>query len=187
MSNNLRDQLLGLGFKETPKELRKSKSTRPNKGKASGKKPAAKAKQGSEMDLAKAYAMRSQTEKREAEEARRLKEAEASERKRALRELETFLDGKALNAESADIARHFEYGGKIKRIYVTADQLKQVNDGTLGVVQLKGKMFLLTRAQVEEAEGIFGPSKALLVNPDDPVADDPYGKPEFQVPDDLVW
>lgn len=139
------------------------------------------------MDLAKAYAIRAQTEKREAEEAKRLKEEQAAAKRKALAELQAFLTGKGISTDGGDIARHFEYGGKIKRIYVTAEQLKLLNDGTLGVVQNKGHMHLLTREEVERAGEIFAPSIALLVDPNEPVADDPYAKPEFQVPDDLIW
>ena len=44
---------------------------------------------------------------------------------------------KSLNAgiDEADHVRHFEYGGKIKRVHVTAAQLKALNAGELGVVQ----------------------------------------------------
>ena len=45
--------------------------------------------------------------------------------------LEELLKDKSLNSEAADIARHFPYGGKIKRIYVTAEQLTALNAGEL--------------------------------------------------------
>src|SRR5690606_25175986 len=98
-----------------------------------------------------------------------------------------FLKDKALNDAEADIARHFPYGGKIKRIYVNADQLKALNAGELGVVQLNGRYMLVTAAHLAEAEAIFAPSVALRVDPDAPAGDDPYADPRYQVPDDLVW
>ena len=79
------------------------------------------------MDLAKAYAIRAQKEKQERIEAERRKQEAARERREARARLAALLEGKALNVPEADIARHFDYGGKIKRIYVTAEQLRALN------------------------------------------------------------
>ena len=97
------------------------------------------------------------------------------------------LKDKAVNDPAADIARHFEYGGKIKRVHVTADQLKALNAGELGVVQLDGRYLLFPMALVLEAEQVFAPAVALKVDPNAPPSDDPYSDPAYQVPDDLVW
>ncbi|MEP6907527.1 MAG: DUF2058 family protein, partial [Pseudoxanthomonas sp.] len=93
----------------------------------------------------------------------------------------------SLNDASADIARHFPYGGKIKRIHVNADQLKALNSGELGVLQQNGRYLLVTAAVLAEAEMIFPACVALKVDPDAPSGDDPYADPQYQVPDDLVW
>jgi len=137
--------------------------------------------------FAKAYAIRAQKEKDDRIEAERLKQEEARLRREAKAKLEVLLEGKALNAEAADIARHFPYGGKIKRIYVTADQLKALNAGELGVLQQNGRYVLVTAAVLAEAEAVFAPSVALKVDPDAPAGEDPYADPQYQVPDDLVW
>lgn len=202
MSDSLRDQLLGLGFKPSPKpDKPKTAAPRPGghkakAGVASPQRPASaeprpgkgrKRDAGGGMDLAKAYAIRAQKEKEERIEAERLKQEAARLRREARAALTAFLVGKTLNADEADIARHFEYGGKIKRIYVTAEQLKALNAGELGVVQQNGRYLLVTAATLAEAEGIFAEAVALKVDPDAPAADDPYADPKFQVPDDLVW
>ena len=139
------------------------------------------------MDLAKAYAIRAQKEKDERIEAERQKQEAARIRREARSRLAEFLAGKSLNAADADIARHFEYGGKIKRIYVTADQLKALNAGELGVLQQNGRYLLVDAATLAEAEGIFADAVALKVDPDAPTVDDPYADPQYQVPDDLAW
>ena len=92
-----------------------------------------------------------------------------------------------LNTQEAEIARHFEYGGKIKRIYVTDEQLKSLNAGELGVLQLNGRYLLVAAAVLAEAEEVFPESVALKVDPQAPAADDPYSDPKYEVPDDLVW
>lgn len=140
-----------------------------------------------DIDLAKAYAIRAQREKDERIEAERVKQEEARVRREAKAKLEAFLTDKSLNQADADIARHFPYGGKIKRIYVNAEQLKALNAGELGVVQQNGRYLLVTAAVLAEAESIFAPAVALKVDPDAPAENDPYADPQYQVPDDLVW
>ena len=214
MTISLRDQLLGLGFKDAPKPERKpqqkpapGKSSPPEQGRggkpvradnrphrkpaphaAASHKPAQdKPRTREDIDLAKAYAIRAQREKDERIEAERLKQEDARKRREAKAKLAGLIAGKGLNAADADHVRHFEYGGKIKRIHVTADQLRALNAGELGVVQLNGRYLLVTAALLAEAEAVFAPAVALKVDPDAPAADDPYADPRFQVPDDLVW
>ncbi|HZX79566.1 MAG TPA: DUF2058 family protein [Lysobacter sp.] len=210
MSDSLRDQLLGLGFKPAPapKKPDRPAGARPGaksdarpgrpahgaqrKDGARPQKPGAhpargKGRSQEDIDLAKAYAIRAQREKDERIAAEAAKQEEARKRREARARLAEFLEDKALNDKDADIARHFPYGGKIKRIYVNADQLRALNAGELGVVQLDGRYVLVTAAVLAEAEAIFAPSVALRVDPDAPADDDPYSDPQYQVPDDLVW
>lgn len=232
MTDSLRDQLLGLGFKPAPKPERKPETRqerrpdtraasrpepatgqRPGARHADGKplgRPGNRAGQGprpgtptaarparvappkparsrEEMDLAKAYAIRAQKEKEERIEGERLKQEEARVRREAKAKVEALLKDRSLNDPSADIARHFPYGGKIKRIHVNADQLKALNAGELGVLQQNGRYLLVTAALLAEAEAVFPACVALKVDPDAPATDDPYADPQYQVPDDLVW
>ena len=217
MTDSLRDQLLGLGFKPAPKPERKPdrkpelrQEQRRADGQRRGNAPAGKVAKGNErnakpgqrpsqapqgkparsreeMDLAKAYAIRAQKEKDERIEAERLKQEEARLRREAKAKVDELLKGKSLNDAAADIARHFPYGGKIKRIHVNAEQLKALNAGELGVVQQNGRYVLVTSAVLAEAEALFPACVALKVDPDAPAADDPYADPQYQVPDDLVW
>ncbi|MDX1549544.1 MAG: DUF2058 family protein, partial [Lysobacter spongiicola] len=131
--------------------------------------------------------IRAQREKEERIRAEQAKQEEARKRREARTRLAELVKGKALNVEEADIARHFPYGGKIKRVYVTADQLKALNAGELGVLQMDGRYLLVTAALLAEAEQVFAPAVALKVDPDAPAEDDPYADPKYQVPDDLVW
>ena len=209
MSDSLRDQLLGLGFKPAPKPERKPEARKPDARRpgprppGTGAAPAPRTGPGGkprpsqgqsrkprsqeEIDLAKAYAIRAQREKDERIEAERVKQEEARLRREAKAKLEAFLKDKALNDAEADIARHFPYGGKIKRIYVNAEQLKALNAGELGVVQQNGRYLLVTSDVLAEAETIIAAAVALKVDPNATAEEDPYADPKYQVPDDLVW
>lgn len=217
MSNSLREKLLGLGFKAPDPEPRRERPERvakpagkpgkrptgkggergPDRGSrgASGKpgrsgKPRGDAhppRSQEEIDLAKAYAIRAQKEKQERIEAERLKQEEAARRRAAKAKVAELLSGKALNAADAEHARHFEYGGKIKRVYVTPEQLRALNAGELAVVQLDGRYLLVPVALADEVAALLPSLLALKVDPNAPAGDDPYADPRYQVPDDLVW
>ena len=198
MSDSLRDQLLGLGFSAPKPEPRPQREARkpPNKPAHARQaqpprkpKPARGRRQGEGIDLARAYAIRAQKEKDERIAAERLKQEEARKRREARASLAALLQGKALNAgiDEADHVRHFEYGGKIKRMHVTAAQLKALNAGELGVVQLDGRYLLVDAATLAQAGAVFPHAVALKVDPGAASADDPYSDPRYQVPDDLVW
>ena len=223
MTDTLRDQLLGLGFKPAPKPERKPerkpdrkpertpdrRSARPADRKqpgadqpgkpGNGGKPnrgprhapsrgASKAPRSREdIDLAKAYAIRAQKEKDERIEAERLKQEQARLRREAKAKLTELVAGKGLSAADAEHVRHFEYGGKIKRVHVTADQLKALNAGELGVLQLEGRYMLVSAELLAQAEAVFAPSVALKVDPQATREEDPYADPQYQVPDDLAW
>jgi uncharacterized protein YaiL (DUF2058 family) len=221
MSETLRNQLLGLGFKPAPKPERpqhtpqqgkprpphgeKAGQGKPAHGKPAHGKPAqgrpqqgkpahanarpahGKPRTREDIDLAKAYAIRAQKEKDERIEAERQKQEAARQRREAKAALTAFLQDKGRNVADAEIARHFEYGGKIKRVYVTEAQLKALNAGELGVVQNDGRYVLVDAQTLAQAEAIFAPAVALKIDPNAPASDDPYADPQFQVPDDLVW
>lgn len=237
MTDSLRDQLIGLGFKPAakpaatptaaptsdPKRARSDHQTRrpdhqrePRPGNAAGtraapQKPGAsqaprppgrpgpsrtrsqpasgqsKPRSREDIDLAKAYAIRAQREKDERLKAEQARQEEARMRREARAKLAELVKDKTLNDADADIARHFPYGDKIKRIHVTEPQLKALNAGELGVLQIDGRYVLVTAEVLALAEATFAPAVALKVGPEASAGDDRYVDPKYQVPDDLVW
>jgi uncharacterized protein YaiL (DUF2058 family) len=139
------------------------------------------ARKDGEIDLAKAYAIRAQTD---AAERRRL-EAEAAEvarlRKEKKRKVEELLKGKALNLADADQVRHFPYGEKIRRVHVDAAQLTAINAGDLGVVQQGGRYLVVDKAVIDELRTLAPEFIALMVDPN------AVDESDDGVPDDLMW
>jgi uncharacterized protein YaiL (DUF2058 family) len=198
MSDSLRDQLLKAGFAPPPKPEPRPTSPRPPQAGPAGRqqpprgqrppqqqrpqqqrpqqqKPATRG----EIDLAKAYALRQKTEREEKEREQREAEQRGKERKERRQKLAALLDGKSLNDAAADIPRHFPHANKIRRIYVTAEQLPRLNGGELAVVQVAGRYLLVARETglaVQEVD----PEALVLVC-------DPHAAPEDDVPADLVW
>ncbi len=173
MAESLRDQLLKSGLVQKFKTEAKPVS-RPG----AAKKPATVTVTG-EVDLAQAYALRAKTEREERERIQREAEQKAREKRERREKLARLLSGKALNAEAAELPRHFPHGGKIRRVYCTPDQLAAVNRGEIGIVQMNGRYLLVPKALALEAQAIQADVLVLLVDPHAPQDDD--------VPDDLVW
>ncbi|HEY2345643.1 MAG TPA: DUF2058 family protein [Xanthomonadaceae bacterium] len=140
-----------------------------------------------EIDLGKAYAMRAQKEKDERIEAERLKQEAARIKREAKATVAELLRDKALNDASGELTRHFDYNGKIRRVHVNEAQLKSLNAGEFGVVQLDGRYLLVDAALAREVQALLPSLLALLVDPDAPPGDDPYADPKYAIPDDLVW
>lgn len=172
---------------EPRRDGRPAAAAKPGEARPAGPRRPAKPRSQEEMDLAKAYAIRAQREKEERIEAERIKQEEAKLRREAKAKVAELVKDKSLNDKDAEIARHFPYGGKIKRIHVTEAQLKALNAGELGVLQLDGRYLLVTAALLDEAGALFAPAVALRVDPNAPIGEDPYADPLYQVPDDLVW
>lgn len=174
MSDSLRDLLLKAGFKPAPQAPKAKPHPKQHPHAAQpARKPA-------EPDLAQAFAMRAKAERSERDAAEREARAKAAERKERKRKLQELLAGKAQNREDAEQPRNFEHAGKIRRVFVTPEQLRALNAGELGVVMHGGRSLLVSRDVALAAQAIEAECLALLVDPNAPAGDD-------GVPDDLMW
>ncbi len=133
----------------------------------------------SDIDLAKAYALRDKTEREAREREQREAEQRGRERKERKQKLASALGGKALNDAAAEIPRHFPHTNKIRRIYVTPDQLPRLNAGEFAVVQFSGR-YLLVTSEIALAAQAIEPDALVLLS-DDQAADDDG------IPVDLIW
>lgn len=195
MTNSIRDQLMRLGFTrpEPPppaprkfsvpeivsakNSVRKPDNNPPASLPRSGKpKPVSKdvhlaketgpkSTRKEEIDLAKAYALRERREREERELARRETEARAAEKRLRKIKLRELTHEKSLNEPSAEHARHFPHLGKIKRIYVTAPQLLQLNAGDLGIVTVEGRYLLVSRETALAVRAATENALVLLLEP----------------------
>jgi uncharacterized protein YaiL (DUF2058 family) len=182
MSESLRDQLLKSGIArqiKTEARAKPGKHERRPPPHQEQRQPPPK-RERSEIDLAKAYAIRDSTERAERERMQREAEQRAREKKERRQKLASLLAGKALNAADADIPRHFPHANKIRRIYVTAEQLPRLNGGELGVVQLAGRYLLVSSEIARGARDIDPEALVLLCDPHESAGED-------DVPADLVW
>ena len=190
MSKSLQDQLLSLGLakkeagKKSPAKHARAKSgPARSKGAPPGRSVAPEKKKSTdkeEMALARAYALRQQEEKRQAEAAKRKKQEEDRRRRELNTALKAIIKEHRLNDPNAEVARNFMYKGRIRKINLTPEQLKLVNQGDLGVIYLLGGYHLLPADQVEAVRQLSAEHVPDLSGS----ADDDE---EFPVPDDLIW
>lgn len=205
MADSLRDQLLKSGLVQKLKVETRPEAVRASSGKPSGrsgdkpavqsgggkpthgKPPAPRAAQantsrpasGGEPDLAQAYALRARSEREERERVQREAEQKAREKRERKEQIARLLNGKTLNVADAEHARHFEHGGKIRRVYCTQDQLAAVNRGEIAVVQQNGRYLLVAADIAQQVKAASVEALVLQVDPNAPVEDD--------VPADLIW
>ncbi|HJU26174.1 MAG TPA: DUF2058 family protein [Rhodanobacteraceae bacterium] len=186
MSDSLREQLLKAGFAPSRKEPSRVQEKRGRGGKATPSRgertEPPQPKRGDEVDLARAYAIRAQAERAEREAAQRQAQQQAQERRERKRRLQELLQGQSLNLAEAEHVRHFGHAGKIRRVYVSPEQLVALNRGELGVVMQAGRFILVSREVALRVKDIAEDAVALLVGPEAASATSEDG-----VPDDLMW
>lgn len=179
MSDSLRDQLLKAGFAAKPAPGPRQQPPSHVHPSRSPQRPQPPPRERSDIDLARAYALREKTERESRERAQREAERASLERKERRQKLSVLLNGTALNDAGAEIPRHFPHNNKIRRIHVTADQLPRLNGGELAVVQFAGRYLLVARETGLAAQAIDADALVLLC--------DSQAVDEDGVPADLVW
>jgi uncharacterized protein YaiL (DUF2058 family) len=188
MSLSLKDQLIAAGLVKRGPPAPKPQHPR---GKAAQPVSVAKAaKAPSEPSLAELYRARDQQAEREKQAAQRLAAEKALAKRERKNRAVALIAGKALNVKDAEHARHFEYGRKIRRLYVNSEQREQLNAGLLGIAQMDGTFSLVTHAVLLELQS-FAPEFVALMGasaeaPAPAVATD-YQDAKYQIPDDLTW
>jgi uncharacterized protein YaiL (DUF2058 family) len=197
MNSLLKEQLLKAGFAapkkadpppaDPPRQRRPAPPAerRPPRNQSA---PPAAPSASSEPSLKDAFAQRERQEQSDRDRAKAAAEAESKRRKLQREQLKQLLAAApALNDPAADIARNFNWARKIRRIYVTAEQLRGLNAGELGVVALDGRFTMHPAETVRAAAAIDPHALGLLVDPAAPEPEPEYNDPRYQVPDDLVW
>ncbi len=178
MGDSLQDQLRALGLaQETGRKREKAASKGKRRPAGQNTRPAASS---GELSLDRAWALREQAERREAEAARQRKLEEERRRREINQSIRAIVTEHRNNADDGDVARHFLYRGRIRKLYVTAGQQRALAEGELGIVYLSGSYHLLPREQADAVRAI-SPQHVVDL---DAAAEEESDHP---VPDDLLW
>ncbi len=172
MSESLRDQLLSAGFTKSVK-AKPAQNKRP--------KTPANRKTRSATDLEQAWAARKVSEKNEQRHKREHKLAEQKRRQAVNQQILKLIDAAKIDTQEGQLTRNFLHHGKIRKIMLKQDQLKQLNAGELAVVFLRGRYFLVTS---ELALKVAKLSPYHVPSLEGAETDE---EAEHPVPDDLSW
>ena len=175
MSNSLKDQLLALGLAPKKPEPRPKKQSKPQRGPAKAKKSEA------EISLDQAYRIRNKDERKQKEQAIALKREQERQRREINLKIKSAIKEHAIRDEAADNKRNFLYKGRIRSVLATAEQVKEINKGSLGIVYLSGNYHLMPADNIEEIRQ-FAPDHIPDLSGSE--SEDEKDNP---VPDDLTW
>lgn len=177
MSNSLRDQLLKAGLVQKKDVKKRPKKKAPTVAKKNRKKP-------SEETLRTQRAMLDKAKKDKKLNERRRQEAE---RKALLAQIKQLVHGSKVDRKDGETAYNFTHKKKVKKIYVTEDQHKQLSRGQLMIIAMEDELFELVpkvvAAKVSERDASMVVETLKDETPAD--EDDPYA--DYEIPDDLMW
>ena len=191
MGNSLQDQLRALGLAKDSNSPVRNKNSRGRAGDRQNQvrrrpssggdpAPADRPTDETELSLRQAYLLREKQEKDLAEQARRNKREQDRKRRQLNERIRMIAEPHRLNDAAAEFSRNFMYKGRIRKVNVTAEQLKALNEGSLGLVYLAGGYHILPPEYVEQVR-LLSPDHVPDLQCDDSEED------EYPVPDDLMW
>jgi hypothetical protein len=137
-----------------------------------------------DFSLEAAYRLREQQTRQQAEAAREKKRQLDLERRRLNDAIRDIIMPRRLNDETAELTRNFLYRGRIRKVRVNPDQLKGLNEGTLGLVYLSGGYHILASEWVKVVGEL---SQDHVPDLSGGAGEHSSEDGEFPVPDDLVW
>lgn len=190
---SLQDALLKTGLADERRKPDKKRSGAPNTGrkqlpgnrkKKSGKRAAGGKPQVS--DLERAWIARRKAEKDEKERVKQARVADQEARRKRNLELDRIVEGKALNVEDAELPRYFEHLGRIRRVLCTQAQRDAINNGDLGIVNLRGRYLIVAPDVLAEYHAL---AEDLVpdLSGNEPVGSSEDDNDYPPVPDDLTW
>ncbi|KAA6185057.1 DUF2058 domain-containing protein [Thiohalocapsa marina] len=172
MANSLQDQLLKAGL-VSDQQLKQAKSKKRKQQRA-----------GATDDAARRQVRQAASEKkRQDRELNRQREEEAR-RKAELVAIWQLIRDQRVPRDAGDLAYNFTDGSTLKRLYVNAEQQRQLVAGELAIVR-QDDFYQLVPAQVAERVAAFDASLVLVRNTPAAEEDDEYA--DYKVPDDLMW
>lgn len=178
MSLSLKDQLLKAG-------LAKKKVAQPVKKKKQPQVAKKQRKQTSEATLRAQRAMLDKAKKDKKLNEQRQAEAAA---KAKFAQIKQLVDGSKLSRKEGETPYSFTLKKKVKKIYVTEEQQKQLSRDQIVIISLGDESFELVPKTVASKIAERNP-KYVVANDikaeQAPAEDDPYA--DYQIPDDLSW
>lgn len=176
---SLRDQLLkaGLTDKQSAKNVTKQKQKQ-NKQAKKDRNTLSESTQQTEQAMREKAARDKQLNQQRQLQA---------EQKAQLAQIKQLITNSKIDRKDGEISYHFTHNKKIKNLYVTAEQQKQIACGQIVIVTMQTDQYELVPnvvaekiAQRDESYIIKIEIEKVTLTENDPYAD-------YQIPDDLMW
>ena len=176
---SLQDQLLKAGLIDD----KRANKIKKNKHKQTRQKQKNKIETTDEAKLA---AQQAQVEKVERDRQLNQQRKVEAERKAIAAQIRQLVEMNRQSKERGEIDYSFTDGALVKRLLVTAAQLKQLANGHLCILKLDDQYELIPSVVAEKIR-MRDADTLILSNQstETPDEDDPYA--DYQVPDDLMW
>lgn len=183
MAGSLQDQLLNIGVVDKKKAKKSQHQKRKNENKTRQAKKSGKAV---EEPSSKLQIEQAQREKQQRDLALNKQRDDERAKKALLAEVGQIVQQhKVTVPEDADVAYNFTQDKKVKKIYVTSEQQRQLTLGQLSIAVF-GNITALIPDKIAERIEKRVPEVIVRAAVDvTPADDDPYA--DYQVPDDLMW
>lgn len=177
MSNSLKDQLLKAGLVSKNKAKKQPKKKAPQVAKKNRKKPSENTLRTQRQMLDKAKKDKKLNEQRRID----------AERKALFAQIKQLVNGSKVERKDGETAYNFTFNKKVKTIYVTDEQHKQLSKDQLVIIALGDDVFEVVPKVVANKIAERDADRVVLNERDSsaPAADDPYA--DYQIPDDLMW
>lgn len=178
MSLSLKEQLLKSGLaKKTAKQPQK-KNKQPQVAKKQRNKPSEATLRTQRAMLDKAKKDKRLNEQRQIEAAAKAKFAQ----------IKQLVDGSKLDRKDGETPYSFTLKKKVKKIYVTDEQQKQLSRDQIVIISLGNEAYeLVPKAvaqKISERDAKYVVQNTNIES-SPPAEDDPYA--DYQIPDDLTW
>lgn len=175
--NSLKDQLLKAGLVKKNEVKNKPKKKAPTQPKKARKKVSEQTLRVQRAMLEKAKKDKKLNQQRKAE----------AERKAVQAQIKQLVDASKLDRKDGEIAYNFTHKKKVKSIYVTPEQQKQLVRDQIVIVCLEDAIFELVPKLAGQKIAQRNPKSVIenSIPKASPEEDDPYA--DYEIPDDLVW
>ena len=175
--SSLKDQLLKAGLVKKNEVNKAPKKKAPTQAKKNRNKV-------SEQTL---RVQRAMLDKAKRDQKLNLERKAEAERKALQAQIKQLVDSSKLDRKEGETAYNFTHNKKVKSIYVTQEQQKQLARDQIVIVCLEGALFELVPKKAAEKIAQRDPESVIANKVSESVtpADDPYA--DYQIPDDLVW
>lgn len=184
MSGSLRDQLLKAGIvSEAQVRDARAKAKKKTKQARNTKRSAKKPPDTDSVSYRATQAQAQKVARDRALNRRKVAELEKTAVRARVRDL---IDRNQANDPSGNIAHNFVEERRIKRVYVTDRQQRELSEGNLAIVAFKGRHYVIPIKIADKIREIDpGVFISICKDGSDNDRDDPYA--EYPVPDDLMW